>query len=58
MFLTSVLDGDAGQLQFLAALLPGNNSDTQWSESWVDPRAGLDILGKRESSCLCRDSNP
>jgi hypothetical protein len=34
--------------------VPGTN----WTGSWVDPRASLDVLGNRRVSCPCWDLNP
>jgi len=49
---------DGSQLHAPVVLPPGNNPGTHRIESWVDPRADLDVFEKIKSSCLYRDSNP
>jgi hypothetical protein len=46
------------QLHAPVALPPGKNPDKYRIECWVETRAGLDVLEKKQISCPCRDSNP
>jgi hypothetical protein len=47
----------SGQIHAPAALPPGERTpDTHWIGGWVDPRAGLDDVKKR-NSWPYRDSN-
>jgi hypothetical protein len=47
-----------GQQHSPAALTPREFPGTHWIAGWVGPIFSLNILEKRKSWCLCRDSNP
>jgi hypothetical protein len=47
------------QLHATAALLPREKAlGAHWIGSWLDPRAGLDVVVKRKIPIPCRESNP
>jgi len=46
-----------GQLHASVALHQEKNAGTHLIGNWVSPRAGVDVLKKRQFSCPCRDSN-
>jgi hypothetical protein len=57
-FLTSVLDV-GGQLHPPARLSRGETvPHTHWIGSWLDPKACLDVLGKKKNFFPRRNSNP
>jgi hypothetical protein len=57
--LTSALDGDEWSASRLGRFTPRERAPgTHWIGGWVDPRAGLDAVVKRNVPSFCRDSNP
>jgi hypothetical protein len=48
----------SGQLHASAALPRGRAPDTNEIGGWVDPRAGLDAVEWRNTSCSSRELNP
>jgi hypothetical protein len=55
LILTSVLECSTS---LPVTLTLGTKPHTHWIEGLVSPRAGLDVLEKRQISYFCRDSNP
>jgi hypothetical protein len=49
----------SGQLHAPAGLLSRETtSGTHWIGGWVGPRAGLEVMEKRKTSCPYREPNP
>jgi hypothetical protein len=58
-FLTSVLDGGELSASCPCCFTPGETaSGTHWIGDWVAPRAGLDVVEKRESLSAAKNQTP
>jgi hypothetical protein len=58
-FFTAALAGDEWSASRPCRLTSGEiPAGTHWMEGWVVPRAGLDVVEKRITSCPCPKSNP
>jgi hypothetical protein len=55
--LTSAPDGDAWSASRPCHFNPQRTAGAHWTEGWVDPRGGLDVLEKWKIFWLCRDAN-
>jgi hypothetical protein len=57
-FLTSALDGGEWSASGPCRFTPGKGaSSTHCIGGWVGPRAGMNVMEKRNISCPCREEN-
>jgi hypothetical protein len=54
---TQTLQELQGSISPPDCLTPEMKPDTHWTEAWVTPKAGLDVMEKNKFFCSYRDSN-